>query len=75
MDGSHTAWASPVSPTCLQNGSASAKCLASLFCNPRTERIAGAIGLNRRPNRRRGVNSSDQRARFAITLKTVAAKK
>ena len=32
MDGSRTAWELPVSPTCLPNGPASAKCLASLCC-------------------------------------------
>jgi hypothetical protein len=41
MDGSRTAWESPVSPTCLPNGPASAKCLASQSCTPsiRTEAV------------------------------------
>jgi hypothetical protein len=38
MDGSRTAWGLLVSSTCLPNGPASAKCLASLCCNLHSNR-------------------------------------
>jgi hypothetical protein len=38
MDGSRTVWELPVSPTCLPNGPASARCLASLCCNLHSNR-------------------------------------
>ena len=44
MDGFRTASELPVSPTCLPNGAASARCLASLCCDP---------SFGQRPNRGR----------------------
>ena len=59
MDGFRMAWELPGSPTCLPNGPASARCLASLCCNltrpvewSRQRQMPGEIGVRSHPHGR-----------------------